>query len=92
MIPDPYFGGNKGFKKVLQLINDACDYHSKVTKDLMTGNLYLIPTTLGDVAPLKVLPISVKILIEEIDTYIVESESQLEDLSRLFAQVNHNHH
>jgi 16S rRNA (cytidine1402-2'-O)-methyltransferase len=40
----------------------------------MTGNLYLIPTTLGDVAPLEVLPISVKILVEEIDIYIVESE------------------
>lgn len=40
----------------------------------MTGNLYLIPTTLGDVYPLEVLPISVKILIEEIDIYIVESE------------------
>ena len=28
-VPDPYFGGNKGFKKVFKLINDACDYHSK---------------------------------------------------------------
>ena len=28
-VPDPYFGGNKGFKKVFTLINDACDYHSK---------------------------------------------------------------
>jgi len=40
----------------------------------MIGNLYLIPTTLGDVPPLEVLSISVKILIEEIDIYIVESE------------------
>ena len=28
-VPDPYFGGNEGFKKVFKLINDACDYHSK---------------------------------------------------------------
>ena len=28
-VPDPYFGENKGFKKVFKLINDACDYHSK---------------------------------------------------------------
>ena len=40
----------------------------------MTGNLYLIPTTLGDVAPLEVLPISVKKIIEEIDIFVVESE------------------
>ena len=28
-VPDPYFGGNEGFKKVFTLINNACDYHSK---------------------------------------------------------------
>jgi 16S rRNA (cytidine1402-2'-O)-methyltransferase len=39
-----------------------------------TGNLYLIPTTLGDNAPLEVLPISVKKAIEHIDYYIVEQE------------------
>ena len=38
------------------------------------GNLYLIPTTLGDSAPLEVLPISVKKVIEQIDTFIVENE------------------
>jgi len=38
------------------------------------GKLYLIPTTLGDNAPLEVLPISVKKIIEQIDTYIVENE------------------
>jgi len=38
------------------------------------GKLYLIPTTLGDNAPLEVLPISVKKVIEEIDYYIVENE------------------
>ncbi len=38
------------------------------------GKLYLIPTTLGDNAPLEVLPISVKQAIENIDHYIVENE------------------
>ncbi|GGZ67402.1 SAM-dependent methyltransferase [Algibacter mikhailovii] len=38
------------------------------------GNLYLIPTTLGDNAPLEVLPISVKRVIEETDFFIVENE------------------
>jgi 16S rRNA (cytidine1402-2'-O)-methyltransferase len=38
------------------------------------GKLYLIPTTLGDNAPLEVLPISVKKIIEQIDTFIVENE------------------
>ena len=35
------------------------------------GKLYLIPTTLGDTAPLEVLPISVKKVIELVDDYIV---------------------
>jgi 16S rRNA (cytidine1402-2'-O)-methyltransferase len=38
------------------------------------GNLYLIPTRLGDNAPLEVLPISVKKIIEMVDDYIVENE------------------
>lgn len=38
------------------------------------GKLYLIPTRLGDNAPLEVLPISVKKIIESIDDYIVENE------------------
>ena len=38
------------------------------------GKLYLIPTTLGDNEPLEVLPISVKKIIEQTDTYIVENE------------------
>ncbi|GAA3588927.1 SAM-dependent methyltransferase [Flavivirga amylovorans] len=38
------------------------------------GKLYLIPTTLGDNDPLEVLPASVKYLIKQIDTYIVENE------------------
>lgn len=38
------------------------------------GHLYLIPTTLGDNAPLEVLPISVKKVIEQTDVYIVENE------------------
>jgi len=38
------------------------------------GKLYLIPTTLGDNAPLEVLPISIKRAIENIDYYVVENE------------------
>ncbi|MDT0607251.1 SAM-dependent methyltransferase [Croceitalea rosinachiae] len=38
------------------------------------GKLYLIPTPLGDNAPLEVLPISVKSAIENIDHYIAENE------------------
>ena len=38
------------------------------------GKLYLIPTTLGETAPLEVLPISIKRAIENIDYYIVENE------------------
>lgn len=38
------------------------------------GNLYLIPTTLGDNEPLEVLPISIKGAIERINHYIVENE------------------
>ncbi len=38
------------------------------------GNLYLIPTTLGDNEPLEVLPFSVKKAVEEINYFIVENE------------------
>lgn len=38
------------------------------------GKLYLIPTTLGDNAPLEVLPISIKGAIDNIDYYIAENE------------------
>ncbi|MBN4070735.1 SAM-dependent methyltransferase [Olleya sp. AH-315-F22] len=38
------------------------------------GKLYLIPTRLGDNAPLEVLPISIKKIIEAVDDYIVENE------------------
>ncbi|TAI49087.1 SAM-dependent methyltransferase [Flagellimonas allohymeniacidonis] len=41
---------------------------------LVAGKVYLIPTTLGDGAPLEVLPISIKRTIENIDHYIVENE------------------
>ena len=40
----------------------------------MTGKLYLIPTGLGDGAPLEIIPISIKKIIESIDVYIVENE------------------
>ena len=40
----------------------------------MKGNLYLIPTTLGDNEPLEVMPISVKSVIERLTYFIVENE------------------
>jgi 16S rRNA (cytidine1402-2'-O)-methyltransferase len=43
-----------------------------MTKTL--GDLYLIPTRLGDNPPLEVLPIAIKKVIEDIDDYIVENE------------------
>ncbi|MBC3759747.1 SAM-dependent methyltransferase [Hyunsoonleella sp. SJ7] len=43
-------------------------------KSVQKGKLYLIPTTLGDNAPLEVLPISVKKVIEDTRFYIVENE------------------
>lgn len=39
-----------------------------------TGKVYLIPSTLGDIAPLEVLPISIKQAVEKIDHYVVENE------------------
>jgi len=47
---------------------------SKSSPSLVAGKVYLIPTTLGDNAPLEVLPISIKRTIENIDHYIVENE------------------
>ncbi|RLD30251.1 MAG: SAM-dependent methyltransferase [Bacteroidetes bacterium] len=38
------------------------------------GKLYLIPTRLGDNAPLEVLPFSIKRIIENVNYYIVENE------------------
>ena len=40
----------------------------------MKGNLYLIPTTLGDNEPLEVMPISVKSVVESLTFFIVENE------------------
>ena len=40
----------------------------------LKGTLYLIPTTLGDNDPLEVLPITVKNIIDKIDTFIVEND------------------
>lgn len=42
--------------------------------NLTKGKLYLIPTTLGDNEPLDVLPLLVKKVIEETNTFIVENE------------------
>ena len=38
------------------------------------GKLFLIPNLLGDQAPLEVLPLSIRKVIESIDYYIVENE------------------
>ncbi|MEZ4808799.1 MAG: SAM-dependent methyltransferase [Allomuricauda sp.] len=46
----------------------------EVKPNLVLGKVYLIPTTLGDSAPLEVLPISIKRTIENIDHYIAENE------------------
>ncbi len=40
----------------------------------MKGNLYLIPTTLGENEPLEVMPLSIKKIVELLDHYIVENE------------------
>lgn len=46
----------------------------EVKPGLILGKVYLIPTTLGDNAPLEVLPISIKRTIENTNHYIVENE------------------
>jgi len=40
----------------------------------MNGNLYLIPTTLGDESPFSVLPSEIKLIVATIKHYIVEDE------------------
>ncbi|MGD1947677.1 MAG: SAM-dependent methyltransferase [Croceivirga sp.] len=42
--------------------------------NLLVGKLYLVPTMLGDGAPLEVLPLSIKRTIEDVDHYIAENE------------------
>ncbi|MDF4202748.1 SAM-dependent methyltransferase [Maribacter sp. SA7] len=44
------------------------------TQNGKIGKVYLIPTTLGDMPPLEVLPISIKQTIERLDHYVVENE------------------
>lgn len=46
----------------------------KDATSFVSGKLILIPTTLGDIAPLEVLPYSIKKAIETVDHYIVENE------------------
>lgn len=43
-------------------------------KPQIKGNLYLIPTTLGDTNPLEVLPLSIKKIVGLVNFYIVENE------------------
>jgi len=40
----------------------------------LLGKLYLIPTTLGEMEPTDVLPVTIKRTLDFIDTYIVENE------------------
>lgn len=51
-----------------------CNYSKpeKRTHALMTGNLYLIPNTLGDVPVVDVIPQTIGNLLNEIDVFIVE--------------------
>lgn len=42
--------------------------------NLLVGKLFLVPTMLGDSAPLEVLPFSIKRTIENVDHYIAENE------------------
>ena len=44
------------------------------TQNGKIGKVYLIPSTLGDMPPLEVLPISIKQTIERLDHYVVENE------------------
>jgi len=44
------------------------------TQNGKIGKIYLIPSTLGDIPPLEVLPISIKQTIEKLDHYVVENE------------------
>ncbi len=54
---------------------------------LVTGKLYLIPTTLGDGAPLEVMPLSIKRVIEQVDHYIAENEKSAR---RFIKKINAN--
>lgn len=55
--------------------------------DQIFGNLYLIPTGLGDNPPLEILPISIKKVIDIIDDYIVENEKTAR---RFIKSINKN--
>lgn len=56
----------------------------------MIGNLYLIPTTLGETEPLEVMPLSVKKVIEQIDYFIVENEKSARRFIKKLHQKNNN--
>ena len=49
-------------------------FKSKIMTPKILGNLYLIPTTLGDCVPSDVLPDCIKKIIEIVDYYIFENE------------------
>ena len=55
----------------------------------MAGTLYLIPTTLGDDSPFKVLPADIKPLVQSIKYYFVENERTARRfLKKIDADIN----
>ena len=44
------------------------------SNDSTLGTLFLIPTTLGDIEPLNVLPLTVNKSVESLDIFLVENE------------------
>ncbi|MGB2502679.1 MAG: SAM-dependent methyltransferase, partial [Flavobacteriaceae bacterium] len=47
-----------------------------IDKPANQGVLYLIPSPLGENAPMEVLPLTVRKVIEDIDHFIVENEKE----------------
>ena len=45
--------------------------------------LYLLPTTLGDSAPMEVLPLTIRKTIETLTHFIVENEKEADDSSNV---------
>lgn len=56
------------------------------SNDSTLGTLFLIPTTLGDIEPLNVLPLTVKKSVESLDIFLVENEKS----ARRFIKKNHS--
>ena len=50
------------------------------------GILYLIPSPLGENAPMEVLPLTIRKIIEDINHYIVENENKYQKEAVLLAK------